>query len=440
MSLFDFSYQKTALVSSEAVDAYTKQLQLVSQEMHNACMRKSYDTPYASLLLLYDNLLCDMVKEVATKHKKRSPSLMLVIGIGGSNLGTLAIHQALFGLLYNDHDPAIKLYYADTVDTDYMYDLVLLIEQELEKNNEILINVVSKSGTTTETVVNFAVFLALVQKARPNNYHESFVITTDKDSALWHLAQQHRITILEIPQRVGGRYSVLSAVGLFPLAMAGIAIDELHAGARSVLDLFFKDEVTNYALQSALCLYDLNKRGYSIHDTFIFAVDLAAIGAWYRQLLAESIGKIKEDNGKKEYIGIAPTVSIGSTDLHSVGQLYLGGPYNRVTTFITAKQMKSDIIIPANDASEKIVHHIAKKPVITIMDAIVQGVKKAYEKNKRPYMSIILPEKSAYYMGQLLQCKMVEIMYLGHLFNIDPFNQPQVELYKQETREILSHE
>ncbi|MGB8366767.1 MAG: hypothetical protein WCD44_00255, partial [Candidatus Babeliales bacterium] len=369
------------------------------------------------------------------------PTVLVVIGIGGSHLGTAAIHEALFGKFYNEQNPPIKVYFADTVDTDYIYDIILLVEQAIEEDHHVLINVVSKSGRTTETIANFEIFLYLLQHYRGINYHHYVVVTTDEDSPLWELAGEKKLTRLAIPKKVGGRYSVFSAVSLFPLALLGVNIDQLLAGARSIVSVATSlDIFNNMSALSAAILYRHYKNNITVHDSFLFPINLEGIGKWYRQLLGESIGKEYNKQGKKVNIGMTPTVSMGSADLHSVGQLYLGGPYNKFTTFITVQKSKSDVLVPNLHEFEQLVAHIQGKQLPLIMDAILQGVYTAYKKNKRPFVSIVLPEKSAYYIGQLLQFKMIEIMYLGYLLDINPFDQPQVELYKKETRKILAHE
>ena len=153
--------------------------------------------------------------------------------------------------------------------------------------------------------------------------------------------------------------------------------------------------------------------------------------------MGESIGKELNSNNQRVEVGITPTVSIGSTDLHSVGQLYLGGPRDKFTTFVTAKQRTTATTLPVMQELEPFVAHIQGKPITVLMDAIVQGVQAACRTGKRPYCSIQLPDTSAHTMGQVLQFFMIEMIYLGYLFDENPFDQPNVESYKKETRRIL---
>ena len=418
-----------ALASSKNVEAERVNLADLFQK------KISYQTPYASLEVPFDESIQQRVLEVATQKKKLAPTILVVVGIGGSSLGAKAVYQALFGRLRtaihgNDFPP---LYFAETVDADRMFTILSVLEQELALGNNVLINVVTKSGTTTETVANFQVILALLKKYRPDDYAELVVVTTDKNSPLWCLAQHEKFTCLEIPTMVGGRYSVFSPVGLFPLAMVGVAIEKLCAGARSMVTRCLDTDMQNNpAMMSALIQYYHYQRGVTINDLFLFSVDLEALGKWYRQLMAESIGKEFDKQGKQVLMGITPTISLGSIDLHSVAQLYLGGPRDKCTTFVTVEKNAHTITVPEGVAA------LGGRTFFEIMRALSEGTQEAYRKNARPFCSVALPVKNEFYLGQFLQFKMIEIMYLGFLCNVDPFDQPNVELYKREAQRLLT--
>ncbi len=192
------------------------------------------------------------------------------------------------------------------------------------------------------------------------------------------------------------------------------------------------DVQNNPAMMSALIQYYHYKRGVSINDLFLFSVDLEAMGKWYRQLMAESIGKEFDRQGKQVLMGITPTISLGSIDLHSVAQLYLGGPRDKCTTFVTVEKNTHTIVVPQDGAG------LGGKTFSEIMHALSEGTKEAYLKNNRPFCSVVVPEKSEYSIGQFLQFKMIEVMYLGFLCNVDPFDQPNVEMYKREAQRILN--
>ena len=194
----------------------------------------------------------------------------------------------------------------------------------------------------------------------------------------------------------------------------------------------------NPALIPATLLFLNLKAQKTINDNFFFAPQLESLGKWYRQLMGESIGKENDIDGKTIRSGINPTVSIGSTDLHSMGQLYLGGPADKFTTFIWARNHEDAVSLPKNPLMPELVPNLHGKSAQQIMEAILEGTKTAYSKQEIPYMEIVLAEISAYTLGEFLQFKMIEMMYLGKLMNVNTFDQPNVELYKQETKKILS--
>jgi len=446
MKAIEFSYKDSCLVPESELKKIGEQLKPAIKKIQQALMQ-GYDSPYASLNLSTDARMFDIVRAVIAQKKSLKPTMLIVIGIGGSNLGTMAVHEAVHGKFYNESNPEItgspfsqngakiKVYWADTVDADYINAIAMLMDAELHKGNNILLNVVSKSGTTTETIANFIILLNILKKHRPDDYGRYVVATTDKDSALWQLAQQEHFVFLEIPKNVGGRYSVFSCVGLFPLGMLGVDIQDLREGARSAMPEYTDANIfDNPAALSAAILATYAHAGKNIHDTFLFSNQLESLGKWYRQLMGESIGKSDRQGSR---IGITPTVSIGSTDLHSVGQLYLGGPKDKCTTFVTIKSCAIDMNISYMQDYDQLAENIQDKQLTTIMHAIIKGVQKAYQHESLPYMTFEFPESSVFYVGQFLQCKMLEIMYLGYLLEVNPFDQPNVELYKQETREIL---
>lgn len=315
-----------------------------------------------------------------------------------------------------------------------------MVENELKNGKNILINVVTKSGATTETIANFEVFLELLKKYKPGDYRDYIVATTDRGSRLCEYANKNNISCLALPKKVGGRYSVFSPVGLFPLGLIGIDIEKLLKGAESIIkDCISENIDENPAAKSASIIFHHYSNRMSIHDTFIFSRNLYYFGQWYRQLVGESIGKKFDTEGEVVEVGITPTTSLGTTDLHSVVQLYLGGPRDKFTTFVTINP-KTEISLPENEVFEQFVANIQGKPVSFIMNSIVGGVKSAYKSDKRPFVSVHIPQVDEFTVGQLLQWKMLEIVYLGSLLKVDPFDQPQVELYKKETRKILANE
>jgi len=397
-----------------------------------------YDDDRASINLPDDKDMLSKVKQVMKEKSQLEPEYLVVVGIGGSNLGTLAVQEAVLGKFYNQLDPTTKVLYADTVDSDLINVIVKMVETTLERDGNIILNVVSKLGTTTETVANFEVIIDSLRRCK-KEYGKYVVVTADEDSKLWNLALKEGFSVLEIPKKVGGRYSVFSPAGLFPLGLLGINIEHLLDGARSIRDTCIDVDIEkNPAAIGAAIRYQHYKSGKNIADLFLFSNDLESVGKWYRQLMAESLGKEFNKKGKKVNIGITPTVSIGSTDLHSMAQLYLGGPHDKFTTFVRVENSTSHIYVPRLGGYSELVSGIQGKSLKDIMDAILEGTKSAFGKDGRPFVEITLPDRSENSIGQFLQFKIIETIYLAYLLDVNPFDQPNVESYKRETRKILA--
>lgn len=425
-----FLYKNSFLLSDVEVENCAKTLSSYISQLKEVIVSKNYDAPESSINLPDDTKILDEVLEMKEKKWTRNLRYIFDIGIGGSNLGTKAIYDGLFGhfdILTPNRYP--KMIFADTNDPEFLHSLVTFLTKEIHNEDEVLINVISKSGGTTETISNFEIIMSTLKRKFPE-IEKQVVVTTDHGSKMYKTAEEKKIDILTLPASVGGRYSVFSAVGLFPLAMAGVSIKKLLQGARDMRELCTKDSLSdNPALVSAVTLFLQNKLGKNINDNFIFHPELESVGKWYRQLMGESVGK----NG----LGLTPTVSIGSVDLHSTVQLYLGGPKDKVTTFISTENNLQDVALPET-LSFPLVDSIAGKKVSEIMKAILEGVKIAYAKQQLPYIEVVLDDVSEKSIGEFLQYKMIEMMYLGKLLDVNPFDQPEVELYKIETKKILA--
>lgn len=428
----NFSFKDSLLSKDEitntakTLDPYLKHLRKVSQE-------GIYDYDESSINLAFDDGILNQALKLKEEIVSDKLKYFIDIGIGGSNLGTKAIYDSLFGY-FDSLEPNRfpKMIFADTNDPEFLIKLKNLLK-EVDSPEQVLINAISKSGTTTETAVNLEVILASLSK-KFSQATDRLVATTDQDSKLWNQAIEKNIQVLSIPKKVGGRYSVFSAVGLFPLLVLGIRIEKLLAGARNIRQWCLADSLDNPALVSAIVLFRHSQHDKAINDNFFFHPELESVGKWYRQLMGESIGKEKDLTGKEIRAGITPTVSVGSTDLHSMAQLYLGGPKDKVTTFVYSDKSEA-VAVPAGEF--ELVENIEGKKTSEIMTAILEGVKLAYAKKGLPFMEVILADISEYSLGEFLQFKMMEMMFLGKLLGVNTFDQPNVEEYKTETRKIL---
>jgi glucose-6-phosphate isomerase len=436
MKDIEFTY-KNALIgwdkTSETANSISNYISHIKKVSENG-----YSDAESSINLPFDLVMLEEIKNVAEKVRTDNLKYIIVVGIGGSNLGAKAVYDAVRGTLdafLTEQTP--KIIFVDTVDPKLLKNINIILNEYVFNPEEIFINIISKSGTTTETIANFEAIHSLL-KNRFSDIKDRVVVTTDRDSKLWNQAVKNGFKTLTIPEMIGGRYSVFSSVGLFPIALAGIDISALLEGARIMRDRCIKEDISeNPALAFAILLYLHNQNGIAIHNSFFFNPEFESVGKWYRQLMAESTGKMYGVDDKEINAGITPTVSIGSTDLHSMAQLYLGGPKDKFTTFIYASGNSTKEAVPSELLFHGLVEGIERKEFSKIMKSVLEGVKEAYKKNGLPFAEIKMSDTSEHSIGQFLQFKMIKIMYLAHLMGVNSFNQPAVEDYKKETRRIL---
>lgn len=431
-------YKNTNLITQDQILDSQRILVEYIKHIQDVAQKSDYESLEASINLPSDEKVLNDSKELYKKVVTPQLKYIIDIGIGGSNLGTKAIYDAKYGffdLLEPNRYP--KMFFADTNDPEFLEKLVAFLTSHVSSPEEILVCAISKSGGTTETIANFEIlYSALSQKF--SDIKNRVVAITDFESKFWNAAQKIGIATLSIPKQVGGRFSVLSAVGLFPLLAAGIDVESLRKGAMDIRTKCVSQNIEeNPALVSASILFHCLQNDRVINDTFLFHQELESLGKWYRQLMGESIGKETDLDGKTVNTGITPTISLGSTDLHSVGQLYLGGPKDKVTTFVYTEKSSSVAKTPEQFLFPDLVEHITNKKASDIMHAILEGVKAAYIKRGLSFMEIVLDDMSEKSIGEFLQFKMIEMMYLGRLMNVNTFDQPNVESYKIETKKIL---
>lgn len=391
----------------------------------------SYEDERSSINLPFDRENLAVVKSLVKEKTKLNPSYLILVGVGGSSLGAMAIQEAVLGKFYN-HFGRVKIIYTDTVDQGSLDSVIKIIEPELRKGRNIILNMVSKSGSTVETVVNFEVLLGVLKKHR-KDYEKYVVVATNRDSVLWKLALLKNFSVLEIPAKVGGRYSVFSSAGLFPLGMIGVDLEKLLEGARYSVSGCMKED-SPASLFASLAYYHW-KKGRNIFNMFFYETDFESVGKWHRQLMAESLGKEKDSKGKRISAGITPIVSLPQ-DLHSMAQLYLGGPHDKFTAFISIRKNRG-LRVPVFQGYDALVKNIQGRHLNEITKAIYEGVKAAFKKSGMPFTETLLPDSSEHSVGQFLQFAMIEMMCLGYLLNVNPFDQPSVEAYKAEIRRML---
>ncbi len=349
---------------------------------------------------------------------------LVLIGIGGSDLGAKAIYDAIYGY-YDQLEPERfpKVIFIETTNTRQLEKIHSLLKAH-KNPNEILINVISKSGKTLETVANMEILLQEISWAK-----ERTVITTIKSSDLHKKAEELEIPTLELPDEISGRFSVFSNVGIFPLAVVGVdVIGFMEGGMQASKDCLLAD-VQNPALQSAAFIKTFYDAGKVVHNLFVFEPELESLGSWYEQLLSESLGK---DNK-----GITPLTSVGSRDLHSEMQLDLAGPKDKIFTFVWTDKRFSNMKLN-NNLQVGVREEIRNKEIGDIEKTILKAAKDSYEKNGIQTLAIKLEDISAKELGYFMQYKMLEVAYLGKLMDLNAFEQPAVEEYKKESRRILA--
>lgn len=396
--------------------------------------RKSgaYEHPEEVLRIPHDPAIFADAERMIARLWTNQLKYIVLVGIGGSNLGTKAVYDALAAPLGRDTFP--KIIFLDTVSEAILSDARRVLERDVRYKEEIVINLVSKSGTTTESLYNFSwIYSALLPHIE--DLSSRVFVTTDHDSALWKAAEKEGIATLPIPRNVGGRFSVFSHVGLVPLALSGVDIAEFVRGGRAALEDVGGEHDT--AFTAAFALREAMRGGASILDLWYFDPSLESAGKWCRQLYAESLGKELDRSGRTVRTGFTPTVSIGSTDLHSVAQLNFGGPKDKVTVltrFSEKGNRPPKNVAPFSLLGGTLLSHAPKD----VLGAIYAGVREAYRKHELPLLELELPPVSSYALGLHMEWHMLVVIYLARLMNVNAFDQPNVEDYKTVTREILS--
>ena len=378
------------------------------------------------------------VKEYASMVQGRFENV-LVLGIGGSALGGMALAEALLHPYWNflseeDRNGYPRIFFLDNIDSDTINALFDVIDL-----NKTLVNVITKSGSTAETMSQFLIIKEKLEKKLGDNYRYNIVATTDKKTGvLRQIAEQEGYKTFVVPDDVGGRFSVFSAVGLLPLALTGIDIDEILNGIKD-MDLALKntDINNNIAAQNALIHYLADtQKGKNISVMMPYSSRLKFISDWYVQLWAESLGKAYNRNGEEVHIGPTPVKSLGVTDQHSQIQLYNEGPNNKIITFIRVKNFDSDIAIP-NIFEYTGIGYLGGKTINQLLNAEADSTRVALAGYKRPTVTITLDKVDGYHLGQLMYMLEVQTAIAGELYNINAFDQPGVEQAKNYTYALM---
>ena len=363
-----------------------------------------------------DTQVVNNILEFATRIKGKFDDVV-VLGIGGSALGTICLHQSL------EHSNKPRLHVLDNIDPIFIKETEDVIEIE-----KTLFIVVSKSGSTPETIAQYFYFRHLAEK-KGLKIQEHFVFITDAQKGfLREISNKENIPSFEIPENVGGRFSVLTPVGLLPAALIGIDINKLIEGARDMRDLFYSEEINhNMPFQIAALQYLLSLEDKVMTVLMPYSQKLIRFADWYRQLLAESIGK--------DGVGLTPINALGVTDQHSQSQLYNDGPNDKFFIFIKVNNFGADMEIPVNDKNFEYLKGVSFKK---LMHTEQEGTIKALTHNKRPNVTLEIDKVDEQTLGGLFMLFECATAFLGEFFQINAFNQPGVELSKKITKELLT--
>ena len=385
----------------------------------------------------------DSALQMVKKHKPMCTDLV-VLGIGGSALGNVAVQQALNPATYNLQSNAKRkgprLFVLDNVDPALLRDTMEVLGRRLTST---VFNVISKSGETAETASQFMVIRGMLQKRLGEAYAHHIVATTDaQKGTLNRIARQDGYDTLIVPDDVGGRFSVLSHVGLFSAAMCNIDIDQLLAGAAAMAErCAAPDWTANPACMLAAIKYVMYAdKGKPMHVMMPYSNRLYAMADWYRQLWAESLGKAVNRVGEAVSVGPTPIKALGATDQHSQIQLYREGPNDKLTVFLEVKKHPRDVRIPDLFGEIPGLSYLRNTRMSQLLQAEKIATEYAMASSARPTMTIKFPDISPHSIGEFIYLYEYATSIMGELLDINAYDQPAVELGKQATFALMGRE
>jgi glucose-6-phosphate isomerase len=414
-----FSYFDIDSVTEGVVKTGVKKLASYREKVRTVAEQNDNSQPEYALVHAQNPAAHDQLEELRVQFK--GIQHLVVIGIGGSNLGLEAVHSVL-------GEKKVRLH---TLDTASAFDIQQLIDSLSKVKNvkKIAFCIISKSGNTAETVVNAGVVLDVFEQQFGKEVYEQAIFIGNPGTDFLKTAKRLRATCVSMPEVIGGRYSVATEVGLVPMALLGHDTDSFITG---ILDASH-EEFESAVAENAVRLNHYVQKKYCHYNFFAFEKRLEKVGNWYRQLAAESLGKALDEAGNPVKNGFVPTVST-PVELHSVGQLYMSGFSGVYTDFVTFDDEENNFKIPKKGISKL----YGKHDVQEVATAIYGGVMAAYQEQSLPYRATIFDDGNvAYSLGLFMGMRMLETMYVAQLMNVNAFNQPSVELYKNKTRDIL---
>ena len=393
-------------------------------------LETTIDEPTGWLQLPLENHdeLLNSIQRVASEIKLQA-DVLIVVGVGGSFLGARAIQDALtpyFGL----HRNGIEVVYAgQNMSGAYIHQLL-----ESLATKEVYVNVISKSGTTMEPALAFRVIRSFMHQRYGEEAKNRIIVTTDAQKGiLKQISDDADYRQFVIPENIGGRYSVLTPVGLLPTAVAGVDIEQLLEGAKEAATKLKSDHLeTNEAYRYAVIRHALYSKGYQIEMLASFEPALAKFHDWWKQLFGESEGKEKK--------GLYPTTVNFSTDLHAIGQFIQEGSPIMFETLLHFHDITDDCRVPYEELNEDKLNYLSARTFNEINAISKQGTALAHAEGGVPVIQLELERLDAYHLGYLIYFFMKACAMSAYLLNVNPFDQPGVEAYKKKMLELLNEQ
>jgi len=390
-------------------------------------LEKIHERGQGFYTVIDDEAVVDEIQAYASSVAGKYDDIV-VCGVGGSALGPICLRDS-FASSFKASTP--KLHVLENIDPDFMAEAASVLNLD-----RTLFLIISKSGGTPETIAQYMFFRDLTDKAGLEaSSHFVFVTDPSEDvSLLRRIGSQEGMMMFDIPPSVGGRFSVQTAVGYLPAALIGIDIKALNDGLKAMRDSFLSTNVDqNMPFQLACVQTGAYLKEKPMNIIMPYHTKLRQFGAWCVQLIAESTGKFKNDGSS---VGITPVPSLGVTDQHSQVQLFAEGPNDKLVIFIKVEHFNNEVPIPViiDDKKTNFLEGCSFKD---LLHAEGQATAQALTENDRPNITIMIPELSPYYLGQLFMLFEGATAFWGEFFEIDAFNQPGVERGKVLTREIL---
>ena len=413
-------------IRPEEYDTIFPQVELAHQQLESRSGAGNDFLGWLDLPVNYDKEEFARIKEAAKKIREDS-DVLLVAGIGGSYLGARAVVEAVKGLYHNDTEDGLKIYFCgNTISPTYLNDII-----KVTKGKRFSINVISKSGTTTETALAFRVLRKLLEDSvGPEEANKRIYATTDRaKGTLKQLADAQGWPTFVVPDDVGGRYSVLTAVGLLPIACAGIDIDALMKGAADAREAYSVCSKDNDAYRYAMTRNILCRKGKVVETLAAFEPDFTMMNEWYKQLFGESEGKDQK--------GLMPTSCIFSTDLHSMGQFLQDGSRTMFETYVDIKNTREDFYIEPLEGNFDGLNFLADQNMSVVNRKAMEGTILAHNDGGVPIGVIEVDSLDAYNVGYLIYFFWKACAVSGYLLSVNPFDQPGVESYKKNMFALL---